>query len=344
MSYENEVPSDEQVARSIIYKDDFFKQYSEIVPEVGERLERYVFDIRDALSALRASWEKDIDKLRSDHTEYEKIINSEYAKVKALEAEKKGLKDELEKMDKLEGVYWLRKLSEKLKEEKSALEKEKAGLEERVKDLLKGENESMEELTRLKSRNEELEAEKVCHCPCPDCLLTEKKKREVVEAERDRLKAENEGLLKRIGNLSTQAQSAKDNLKAYQNQLAISKRLSDECSRLTSALGAAMEIIRKILKQCYLTPVDHACIECVPAGSSVVEGFLCGVHEGVKALSDPSGSLALERWKKMNEIIEHEKIIRKKTDEVDLLMSDDLKRMDKLLCELEALDAKGERE
>ena len=99
MSYENEVPSDEQVARSIIYKDDFFKQYSEIVPEVGERLERYVFDIRDALSALRASWEKDIDKLRSDHTEYEKIINSEYAKVKALEAEKKGLEDRVREQE-----------------------------------------------------------------------------------------------------------------------------------------------------------------------------------------------------------------------------------------------------
>ena len=65
MSEENEVPSDEQVARSIIYKDDFFKQYSEIVPEVGERLERYVFDIRDALSALRASWEKEKGELQA---------------------------------------------------------------------------------------------------------------------------------------------------------------------------------------------------------------------------------------------------------------------------------------
>ena len=39
----------EKVARDIIYNDDYFKKYAEIVPEVGEKLETYVFKIRDAL-------------------------------------------------------------------------------------------------------------------------------------------------------------------------------------------------------------------------------------------------------------------------------------------------------
>jgi len=39
----------EEKARKIIYKDDFFKQYADIVPEVGERLETYVFEIASAL-------------------------------------------------------------------------------------------------------------------------------------------------------------------------------------------------------------------------------------------------------------------------------------------------------
>lgn len=92
MSEENEVPSDEQVARSIIYKDDFFRQYSEIVPEVGEHLERYVFDIRDALSTLRASWEKEkYDLLTYGANQAETIVR--------LEEEKKGLEEAVKEQE-----------------------------------------------------------------------------------------------------------------------------------------------------------------------------------------------------------------------------------------------------
>lgn len=43
----------EEIAREIIYKDTFFKQYADIVPEVGDKLEKYVFDIRDAILCER---------------------------------------------------------------------------------------------------------------------------------------------------------------------------------------------------------------------------------------------------------------------------------------------------
>lgn len=49
----------EREVRKIIYKDDFFRQYADIVPEVGVRLEDYVFDFVDALQrAERRAYRK----------------------------------------------------------------------------------------------------------------------------------------------------------------------------------------------------------------------------------------------------------------------------------------------
>lgn len=112
----------------------------------------------------------------------------------------------------------------------------------------------------------------------------------------------------------------KEEIKCWETDSGLTKALreNEEIARLTSALAAAQESLRKIYE--------------MPFSSG------CGDEQRIaqEALSDPSGSLAFERWKKMEAVVEVAKAVMSWWD-----LNPEGTPMVKFREALESLDAKG---
>ena len=240
----------------------------------------------DAQDTERQSWER------------EKALDAEYRKLMqealdAIKKEKAGLEERV-KIIEQDRDSW-RRCAERLETEKTEPKLTINIEESAIKELFKNQ---AEELTRLKSCNEELEKklEYFQSFANQNHTLAEK-----VTLENERLKAENERL--------------RDFSKSYDvTENSVYQEAKKEISRLTSALARAHEALEQ-----------------------ASEAMKYYSHSGVKAvsdaLSDKDGTLALERWKRMEAVI---KSVRRHLENGTVVTEE---RMAGCLSELEALDA-----
>lgn len=194
---------------------------------------------------------------------------------------------------------------------------------------------SEEELTRLKSRNEELEKlleinrdgwDKACEEGRRLEALNEELERRIVcgecggtdlvcakgwQEERSRLKAENEKMA-----------------------LGLAQYVEDK-NRLTASLSAAHEVLKD--EEAYWQEASDDYAATIQEGGKIDSELASEISKRLSSivltLSDPSGKLALERWRRMDAVI---KSVRRHLENGTVVTEE---RMAGCLSELEALDA-----
>lgn len=288
---ENMKNLDEEIAQQI--KNDHIKKmvftarnYSleDVETIVCGNLNTIAYEYEKALSALRASWEREKANLEAELADHKKnhntakwseVLSKRMDQIAVLEKEKAGLEERV-KIIEQDRDSW-RRCAERLETEKTEPKLTINIEESAIKELFKNQ---AEELTRLKSRNEELEAEK---------------------------------------------SKLEERVKFLERGLSGAEYLwQEKVDRLTASLAAAQESLRKIYE--------------MPFSSG------CGDEQRIaqEALSDPSGSVAFEKWKKMGAVVEAARACYEEDDFITENSPGSFERDKKLGEALEALDAKGE--